>query len=460
MLLFLLSLTAVAAAAPSPVAEVLAEPVPIVGDNPELDPREGKKGKVYKWKSADGLPYEYYVPKGYDPEKGANITVVLHGNNLNHRWTFWNHKAGEFRADDIVISPDGTTVLQRTGNPEFLGNKADTDRMHAFLTEMKDVWSVRQTFLYGHSQGSFFVFYFAGAHPDDIDGVCGHASGMWNGTQQGKSGHHLAIGVMHGTDDHIPYGQGAYARTSYEQAKYPNVHLRTLFDWPHAPHAYQAESVLSWCEGMTSTRPDRVEACLEYLAVEDRHKGVNWSALWAVANRLSTMDDATTKQKKLGKKLAAAVNDLAEKHVAAIKKGLGKKGKLARLSKGDWSGRTIRLVEDFYCVPALDEFKKKNKKAFDSLSKDASKAMKEWWTKKDKKPKEAFKAGLDLLEKGYLDYHCKEVLTQIDEWGESAKEHGIGKADLQRWKALSPAYADGRKDGFKEFESTNKKAKL
>ena len=31
------------------------------------------------------------VPKHYDPEKGANLTLVLHGNGLNHRWTFWNH---------------------------------------------------------------------------------------------------------------------------------------------------------------------------------------------------------------------------------------------------------------------------------------------------------------------------------------------------------------------------------
>ena len=81
-------------------------------DNPTVAPADAKPGVVYQWKAADGLPYEYRVPKGYDPEVGASLVLVLHGNGLDHRWTFWNHPKDEFRADDIVVSPDGTTPLQ------------------------------------------------------------------------------------------------------------------------------------------------------------------------------------------------------------------------------------------------------------------------------------------------------------------------------------------------------------
>ena len=120
-------------------------------DNPTVDPAKAKAGKIQKWEAADGLTFEYYVPKDYDAEVGANLTLVLHGNGLNHRWTFWNHQAGEFRKDDIVVSPDGTGVSG--GNPEFLGDRQGADRLHALIEELKSVWNVRQVFLYGHSPG-------------------------------------------------------------------------------------------------------------------------------------------------------------------------------------------------------------------------------------------------------------------------------------------------------------------
>ncbi len=43
------------------------------------------------------------------------MTLILHGSNLSAGWGFWNHKAGEFRADDVVVSPDGSTPNGRGG---------------------------------------------------------------------------------------------------------------------------------------------------------------------------------------------------------------------------------------------------------------------------------------------------------------------------------------------------------
>lgn len=428
-------------------------------DNPAADPREGKHGEVYKWKSADGLDYEYFVPDSYDPKIGANVTFVLHGNGLNHRWTFWNHKAGEFRADDIVISPDGTSILERTGNPEFLSGKSDVDRLHALIEEVKSIWTIKQTFLYGHSQGSFFVFFYAGEYPDDINGVVGHAGAGW-AVKQNKKGHHIAIGFMHGTDDHIPHWQASSALETYSDAKYPNTHLRTLFDWGHPPHSLQAENVLSWCEGMTSEDPNRVEVCLDYLAQTDRHMGVDWSATWSVANRLANMKNANAKQKRKGAKVAKAVDELCDTHLKKITKGLGKKGKLSILADAEWPGLLIRVIEDFAGLPTLVAFEKKNKKALGSLRDAANKALKQYWAKKEDDPKKAFAAGLDLLEGGFLNYQCVAVRKQLEEWATSASEHSISKRDLQRWEETGMNYAEARSAGFKEFEKANKKVKL
>jgi len=439
----------------APVAEPAA-PTPL-DENERLAPAEAKPGKVYQWQASDGLPFEYRVPEDYDPERGANLTVVLHGNGLDHRWTFWNHPQDEFRTRDIVVSPDGTSPLN--GVNEFLGNRKDADRFHAFLAELSETWNVRRTYLYGHSQGSFFVFYYAGEYPEDVDGVVGHASGAWAQTKLSKKSHHQAIGVMHGTDDHVPYGQGWYAANWYREQKYPLVHMRTLFDWPHRPHWMQAQSVLEWCEGMTSDDASDVAACAEILANPKLPMGCNWAALYAVANRLAEMDGASDKQRKRAIELRDAVDELAGDHAASIEKGLGKKGRLDELSKGSWAGELIRFVEDFDGVPAQVAFVKRNKKAIEGLRETATKALTAWHKKKASDPEEAFELGLELLEGGFLNHQVPEVLAQCTSWLESGVVEPK-KKDEKRFEDLAEAYAEARKDGFESFVKRGEKTKL
>ena len=192
-------------------------------DVPEKEPSPRVRGKVQKWTSKQGIAYHYRLPEKYDPEAGANLTVILHGSNLDHRWGFANHPYKTFRPDDIVVSPDGTTS---NGNGGFnsLGNPADAKRFHVFLEELKSALVVKRTFLYGHSQGSFFAFYYAGEYPEDVDGVVGHASGVWTQTRLGKKGHHQAVVLMHGTQDPVvPYLQSAGSLTAFRDARYPTM---------------------------------------------------------------------------------------------------------------------------------------------------------------------------------------------------------------------------------------------
>ncbi|MCZ6597522.1 MAG: alpha/beta hydrolase-fold protein [Planctomycetota bacterium] len=432
---------------------------PLGLDNPEKEPSAKTTGKVYVWKSADGLAYEYYVPKGYDPDEGASMTVVLHGNGLDHRWTFWNHPAGEFRADDIVVSPDGTTAFENSN--EFLGKKKDADQVHALLEELKSVWKVKQTFVYGHSQGSYFAFFYAGKYPEDVDGVCGHA-GYWGPVTISRKGHHQAIGFLWGTEDgNVPYWQGWYGARDYRDGKYPLVHMKTLFDWPHMPHHFQAGNVLAWCEGMTSDDPDRVEICLEVLA-DPKHRdreGVDWSGLHAVAHRLAELEGASKSQQKRGRQLAAKVEKLAASHAEAITKALGR-NKLNELASGTWSGHLNRFLEDFEGVLARDDFRSKHEKTLEKVYKAARDANEDYWKYKEKDVPKAFAAGLEMLELGYLDARCKGVLKRMEEWAEEAKDNKLSKKDVKTLGELSKAYAEGRKDGFKKYESLNRKAKL
>ena len=126
----------------------------LAADVPEKAPGPRTKGKRYKWKAKNGLVYHYWVPKKYDPEKGANLTFILHGSNLDHRWGFRNNTPPGFRGDDILVSPDGTTFNGNRGY-NFLGRPGDAKKLRELHKEFQQLFKVNATFLYGHSQGSF-----------------------------------------------------------------------------------------------------------------------------------------------------------------------------------------------------------------------------------------------------------------------------------------------------------------
>ena len=432
-------------------------------DHPTKSPAEAKPGKVYQWKAADDLPYEYFVPKSYTPKQGSNLTLILHGNGLDERWAFANHPPGEFRADDIVVSPDGTSYHEGLKNHEFLGRREDAERLHAFLEELRSLFTVKMVFLYGHSQGSFFVFYYAGEFPGDVDGVCGHASGTWTQTKMAKSGHHQAIGLLHGTDDHIPYGQSSWSRDAYEKAGYEHVHLRTLWDWPHAPHHRQAAQVLAWCEAMVSDDPDEMAASLEVLMDTKVHMGVDWNALHAVASRLDDAREASARHHKAAQKALKLVENLALSHTAAIEKTLGKKGRLDRLpespSKASWIGVLERFREEFRGTPAEQAFSKNHKKALAAQAKAAEKSLKTFWKEHEKRPAKAFEAGMTLLERGATSRQVPKVLEKMKGWAEQGKKLQIPAKALQRFGRMAEVYEKGREAGIKAYASRNAKAR-
>ena len=169
------------------------------------------------------------------PRRARASRFVLHGSNLTRGWGFANHRQAEFRPDDVVVCPDGTTSNGR-GGFNFLQGRSDLDRFGGLHDELRKAFKVNGTYLYGHSQGSFFAHLYAAHRPGEVDGYVAHASAVWAGTALGRKGHHQAIVVMHGTADPVVwYEAGLGARASLEDAKYPTARLRSLEGWNHWP---------------------------------------------------------------------------------------------------------------------------------------------------------------------------------------------------------------------------------
>ena len=437
------------------------------GDIPDRAPSAASKGTLCAWKTKDGLVYHHRVPASFDADKGLGLTLILHGSNLDHRWSFANHSRESFRPDDLVVSPDGTTSNGQ-GGFNFLGEAKDAKRLHALIEELKASFPIRGVYLYGHSQGSFFALYYAGEYPQDVNGVVAHASGVWTWTKQGKTGHPQAIVLMHGTQDPVvPYGQSEGGWQSYTQKGYPTVRLRSLEGWNHWPAEHNVDmhgqavphtsQQLAWVEGMTTDDPARLAWCFEFLADDKFRERHDYAGTYLLAKRVADHKAAPEALKARAPKVAAAVEDLAAKHAEALAKAMP--GDLA-FAKKSWVGHVGMFLRTFNGVPACDALFAKYERALRNAHDRGIKQFTAYWKAMGKNDVEkAFDAGLGAVEDAFL-YHQTadfQFRKNMQAWADDGAKQGLSKKSLKRFDAAMKDFEKTLELGMKDFDALNKK---
>ena len=417
-------------------------------------------GKVYEWTSGNGTVLRYFVPKHYNHAKGANLTFILHGSNGNRGWGFANCPAGKFRADDIVVSPDGTTSNGR-GGFNSLGRPDDAKRFHGLLKELKAAFRVRSTFLYGHSQGSFFALYYAAAYPDEVQGVVAMASGVWTQTQLGEQGHKQAIVLLHGTQDPVvPYAQSVGALAAYGKAGYPILHMKSIEGWNHWPTAMNSkvphtQQQLAWCEGMTTDDPQRLKVSFEFLATNNPKQRHDYAATYSLAERIVGFEAAPASLKTRAKNAMTAIDKLAAAHVAALKGADGKK-----IAAKPWVGHLVIFLRSFRGVPACEEFAKTWDPILAEHREAAVANLRAYYQQRNSDPAAAFAAGVTAIEQGFLYCECADnrFLDALQKLAKDAKKFGIDKKDVKRCKAVLAPYRKALKGSARSVDGVNRKA--
>jgi predicted esterase len=434
----------------------------LAGDEPpEKPPGPGSTGKLYSAKAENGLAYHYFLPKSYDPAKGITMTLILHGSNGSRWWGFNMHAAGEFRPDDFVVSPDGTTSNGQ-GGFNSLQRSEDLQRFHEFVLEMKKLVKVNATFIYGLSQGSFFAHYYAGQHGDEVDGIVAHGSGLWIGSGLAKKNHHQAIAVMHGRGDPVyPYGGGVAAYQGYVELKYPTLKFRTLeIDLHWAPWGHQAQQ-LAWCEAMTTSDPERLLASFDWMEQVKDSDGwfLDPVAAYQIARRVTGMDGVDDSVKAKAKKRMEEIEAIAGKHVAGIEGSFkSTRGKL--LPSATWIAHARFFLRDWQGVPAADAFAKEWQKTIKAHADAAKDAWTDYYAElKQGDNAKAMAAAIRGIEKGGLHYWCAdpEMLANLAAWRKDPQGAKIPPALLKQYDRAVVPFLEATKQGKQDSADLNRK---
>lgn len=435
-------------------------------DPPRLEPTlEAAPGKANAWTSAGGLRFTWVLPDGLAQGEKRDLVVICHGTGLDYRWGSANYPPGRFRPRDFVVSVDGPSK-----GPEetrlFMGREEDVAAFAAFLGEVKAAFPVRRVFLYGHSQGSFFVSLFAGEHPEAIDGVVAHASGTWAWAKAGEELHRVPIVFMHGTRDPVvPFGQSVDARESYKtKAAHPTVQLRRLVGYNHWPNAVRVSECLDWCVGLRTDDPAEALAAAESILTprgpdEYHYECAPWfSGAADILRRFRGQGPRPFPEGKTagleGKALALLqrVESHAGAHADAIRAQIKTRDDI-KLDGRPWLGHLVSVREDFRGIGPIEQLA--TDLGYDELAvkhAQASKELTQTWYQ-GAGDRRIFETVVRVLPACFL---CEglppEMTEQIPKVMASARELGISPDAIKRYRNFLMWNA-GWDEGLKQYEA-------
>lgn len=359
--------------------------------------REATPSTPYEAVTKSGLKYLWWLPENLEKKKPLGITIICHGTGGDRRWGAWNQKPKVFRPDDVVLSLDGPSPGQGESRL-FLAEKDDLEQVAETIAEAKKAFQADRVFLYGHSQGGFFVALFAGRYPTLVDGFCSHASGFWTETDlAGLKG--LPVALMHGSRDPVvPYRQSVGSRDHAFENGVKSILLRRVEFYNHWPNAVRANEALDWCEGLSTKEPRRALELARRIVAAKPADEYSFSAappFGAARDILRRFEAAPARPfpkpdaaiageaKALAQKIEAEV----KRHVEALKKSVGKKADLV-LGEKNYLGHLAALREDARGVDAAEAYFKAID--FDTVAKQhaktAGKLLEQWYASGEKDP--------------------------------------------------------------------------
>ena len=394
------------------------------------------RGKVLEWTSAQGQPYWYRVPEKVEEGNPPSLVLMLHGTGMRWGWAFWNYPiaSGAFRGDDIVVAPEGMTP-GGGDSFNFIQGPRDGEQIVGIIQAFQKAFPIERVYIYGHSQGAFFCYWFAGEHPELVDGIVAHAGNVLSVKHPKLAKTKVGIGILHGEADAVvPVSCAHRSEKIYREQGYEKVKLYVVEGLTaqsgHWPLPKQVGEMLAWLDQVTAKTPDQaIDTAVSELRKEGPDVGV---VADAVAQGRDLLKGYRGKDKDLLKERLAALDDFVEmaasKHAEALLADPALQDR--KLPFGSWVGH-FRAVDGAFEDSKV--WKKEMKAAITMAKKHGRQVAKS--LKALGAGRRGFPAAVKGLREGYLapDYEALETgLRQLA----SAPPDGAPEDALAACRAL------------------------
>jgi pimeloyl-ACP methyl ester carboxylesterase len=397
-------------------------------------------GKTYEWMSPAKRPYLYRVPEA--GPRSPHLILIFHGTGMSYLWGIGNYGVhqGHFRPYDFVLSPESEQPARG-----FVQGKPDRDDAVALIKLFRKTWpEIRNVYIYGHSQGAFFCYYFAGEEPDLIDGIVAHAGNFFKAKFDKAARDRVAIGILHGRADAVVTVQCAFTTDLlYRDAGYRHVRLMVVdglnADTGHWPLPWHVPRMLAWCDRAAAKGPrEAVEAALEELAQEAPDLAAVATARDA-ATRL--LEKASPEEKGGVAERLEAVSALLASARDAFLADPPPAGEAAA-ANGPWATRFRIARAAFGHDPKWRDAAPLQKEAarHDLAVEQAIKGFL-------KGSKKAYASALEVVRKSCLGAGYESLVLHLGRWEKPGEE--VGEKDLAAFRALEPELKRAREDGEK-----------
>jgi pimeloyl-ACP methyl ester carboxylesterase len=372
---------------------------------------EAPRGRCFRWTSPQGRPYEWRLPETIDAARPPNLLVLTYGTGMGYQWAFANYPAAEgWRKDDILVAPEAKEP--RNG---FFQAKPDETEILDLIKLFQKRFPVGNVYLYGHSQGAFFTYWFGGEHPDVVDGIIGHAGRPLNFKFPKDAAERQAVGILHATADPVVTVWCAFdADRRYREHGYRNVKLFVVEGLPehagHWPLPWHVNEMLDWVD-RTSL------ASLPWAAhLVARELGKATPDLAAVADIVRRGRELAKKHKgddrdALLQRLDVAAGFLERalgEHAQALAAAILENAK--EPAHGAWAVHFALAREAFGGMPAFEEAAKPLQKHLAKHEKELEKSSKHLLVRRSGK---TMAAGLDAMDGAFLARGYEHFLVHL-----------------------------------------------
>ncbi|HIC24124.1 MAG TPA: hypothetical protein EYO84_11890 [Planctomycetes bacterium] len=401
------------------------------------------QGQTLEWTSTEGKSYWYRLPHQINPKKPPNLVLMLHGTGLTWGWAFWNYPIsnGRFRGNDIVIAPEGMTP-GGGDSFNFIQGKTDGDHIAGLIRHFRSKFPIDKVYVYGHSQGAFFCYWFAGAYTELVDGIVAHAGNVLSVNHNKLAKDKVAIGILHGKADAVVSVECAYRTEKiYKQQGYKKIKMSIVEGLTersgHWPLPTQVAEMFDWLDQVNADSPQlALSVALSELAKDSPDLEIVSSAAYKAKSLAKRMKGA--EGKALRATIDTVVNFLEEvqsAHASIIKQAQKASKSANKGSFHPWMAH-FRIVNASFTGSASW---RKNLKSLVSTSKKQQRAVDAALSViSNKLNRGTLKQAVGVLQKSMLASNAQELELTFSRMAQDPPA-GMKDEDFTNYRQLSAA---------------------